>query len=73
MEGVCSMCVCGGGGGGGGGRQETGDGGCLQLVWGVDRKQVMEGVCSLCVCVCGGERGNRWTAVYLLILEQLWQ
>ena len=32
-----------------GGRQETGDGGRLQLVCRVDRKQVMEGVCSMCV------------------------
>ena len=29
--------------------RETGDGGHLQLVCGVDRKQVMEGVCSVCV------------------------
>ena len=55
-DGGCLQHVCVWGGEA---RQETGDGGCLQLVWGVDRKQVMEGVCSLCVCVCGGERGNR--------------
>ena len=50
MEGVCSW------GGGGEGRQETGDGGCLQLGGGggLDRKQVMEGAAFVCVCVGGG-------------------